>query len=179
MPDSIPGYIGQSVPRREDKRRLRGEGLFVADIQLPNMLHVAIARSQFPQARIKEIDLSEALSAEGVELAISGEDILEHLPPISGLQLTTPPGYQERVDTDIQIPDQPLIPHEKVRFVGEPYALVVAKNRYLAEDAIELIATNFEPLTPVATTDDALDGNAPLLHENLGRNVAAILHTKK
>ena len=179
MPDSIPGYIGQSVPRREDKRLLRGEGLFVADIQIPNMLHVAIARSQFPHARIKEIDLSKALSAEGVELAISGEDILEHLPPISGMQLTTPPGYQERVDTDIQIPDQPLIPHEKVRFVGEPYALVVAKNRYLAEDAIEFISTNFDPLPPVATTDDALDGNAPLLHENLGRNVAAILHTKK
>ena len=179
MPDSIPGYIGQSVPRREDKRLLRGEGLFVADIQLPNMLHVAIARSQFPHARIKEIDLSKALSAEGVELAISGEDILEHLPPISGMQLTTPPGYQESVDTDIQIPDQPLIPHEKVRFVGEPYALVVAKNRYLAEDAIELISTNFEPLPPVATTDDALDRNAPLLHENLGRNVAATLHTKK
>ena len=179
MPDSIPGYIGQSVPRREDKRLLRGEGLFVADIQLPNMLHVAIARSQFPHARIKDIDLSKALSAEGVELAISGEDILEHLPPISGMQLTTPPGYQERVDTDIQIPDQPLIPHEKVRFVGEPYALVVAKNRYLAEDAIELISTNFDPLPPVATTDDALDRKAPLLHENLGRNVAAILHTKK
>ena len=179
MPDSIPGYIGQSVPRREDKRLLRGEGLFVADIQLPNMLHVAIARSQFPHARIKDIDLSKALSAEGVELAISGEDILEHLPPISGMQLTTPPGYQERVDTDIQIPDQPLLPHEKVRFVGEPYALVVAKNRYLAEDAIELISTNFDPLPPVATTDDALDRNAPLLHENLGRNVAAILHTKK
>ena len=64
MPDSIPGYIGQSVPRREDKRLLRGEGLFVADIQLPNMLHVAIARSQFPHARIKNIDLSEAQGAQ-------------------------------------------------------------------------------------------------------------------
>ena len=179
MSESIPRYIGQSVPRREDKRLLQGQGLFVADIQFPNMLHVAIARSQLPHARIIDVDLKEARQMEGVELAISGQDILEHLPPISGMQLTTPPGYQERVDTDIEIPEQPLIPSEKVRFVGEPYALVVAESRYLAEDALELISPQLDPLPAIATTDDALDENAPILHEKLGRNIAAQLHTKK
>ena len=179
MTDPIPRYIGQSVPRREDKRLLIGEGLFVADIQLPDMLHVAIARSQLPHARIVNIDLGAVQNAEGIELAISGQDILDHLPPINGMQLVAPPGYRDKVDTDILIPDQPLIPHEKVRFVGEPYALVVAESRHLAEDGLELIEADFDPLRPVTGPDDALDENSELLHEQLGRNVAAILHTKR
>tara|TARA_R110000868_G_scaffold104557_6_gene287960 strand:+ start:11153 stop:13540 length:2388 start_codon:yes stop_codon:yes gene_type:complete len=179
MAESIPGYIGQSVPRREDRHLLLGEGAFVADMQLPGMLHVAIARSQFPHATIKGIDLAAARAAEGVELAISGADIHGVLPPISGMQVTTPQGWRDRVDTDILIPDQPLIPHDKMRFVGEPYALVVAESRYLAEDAVELIEADFDPLPPVAGPDAALADGAALLHDVLGRNIAAILHTTK
>ena len=179
MTEPIPGYIGQSVPRREDRRLLTGEGVFVADIQIPGMLHVAIARSQLPHARIIDIDLSAAKCSEGIKLAISGLDILEHLPPIHGMQLVAPPSYRARVTTDILIPDQPLIPHDKVRFVGEPYALVVAESRQLAEDALELIEVDFDPLPPVTGPDDALNELSELLHEDLGRNVAAVLHTKK
>ena len=126
MADALPGYIGQSVPRREDKHLLLGEGAFVADMQLPGMLHVAIARSHFPHALIKSVDLTAARAADGVELAICGADIRDVLPQISGMQVTTPQGWRDRVDTDILIPDQPLIPHDKLRFVGEPYAFSTA-----------------------------------------------------
>ena len=95
------------------------------------------------------------------------------------MQLVAPPSYRARVTTDILIPDQPLIPHDKVRFVGEPYALVVAESRQLAEDALELIEVDFDPLPPVTGPDDALNEHSELLHEDLGRNVAAVLHTKK
>ena len=178
MAESLPGYIGQSVPRREDKHLLLGEGSFVADIQFPNMLHVAIARSQLPHATIEAVDLTAARAAEGVALAISGQDILGVLPPINGMQVVAPKGWRDGVRSDILIPDQPLLPHDKLRYVGEPYALVVADNRYLAEDAMELIEPALAPLPPVAGPADALKDDTCLLHDHLGRNISAFLQAK-
>jgi len=175
----MPGYVGRSVQRREDKRLLRGEGGFVADIRRDGMLHVAFARSQMAHARIGPVDLAAAARAPGVALALSGADLLGVLPPISGMQVATPQGWRDRMDTEIEIPDQPLIPHDKLRYVGEAYALVVAADRYLAEDAVELIEAELAPLPVVAGPDTALAGGAPLVHEALGRNVAAWLHTRK
>ncbi len=179
MSDAMPGYIGRTVARREDKRLLRGEGGFVADIKRDGMVHVAFARSQMAHARIQAVDLAAASCAPGVVLALSGADIHGVLPPISGMQVATPRGWRDRMDTDIEIPDQPLIPHDKLRYVGEAFALVVAADRYLAEDAVELIEPELEPLTVIADPDAALATGAPLIHEALGRNVAARLHIAK
>jgi len=173
------GYIGQSVPRREDKRLLLGEGTFVADIQLPGMVHVAFARSNLAHAEITSVGLDAVRAMDGVIYAASGADLADELPPINGMQVVTPQGWRDRVDTDILIPDQPLIPHDKVRYVGEAYAMVVADSRYIAEDALELINPEFVPLQPLPDAQSALDEGAPLVHEHLGRNVAAFLHTKK
>ena len=179
MPDALPGYVGQPVPRREDRRLLAGAGEFVADIQLPGMLHAAFARSSLAHARIVSVDLEAARTLDGVALAVSGADLHGVLPPIDGMQVVTPKGWRERVDTDIVIPEQQLIPHDKVRHVGEAYAAVIAGDRYVAEDAVEQIAATFDLLPPVADAAAALADGAPLVHEHLGRNAAASLHARK
>ena len=173
------GYIGQSVPRREDKNLLLGQGSFVADLQIPRMVHVAFARSSLPHAEIANIGLDAARALDGVVFAASGMDLLGEVPPINGMQVITPQSWRDRVDTDILIPDQPLIPHDKLRYVGEAYAMVVADSRYIAEDALELIETDFRPLPPLPDAEAALQEGAALVHEQLGRNMAAYLHTKK
>ena len=183
MPDDIRtetgGYIGQSVPRREDRNLLLGRGEFVADIQLPGMIHAAFARSPLPHATIGAVDLDAARAVDGVRFAANGADVCAELPPINGMQVVTPQGWRDRVDTDILIPDQPLVPEDRVRYVGEAYALVVADSRYIAEDALELIEPALDPLPPLADAETALTDGAQLVHDHLGRNVAAFLHTKK
>ena len=173
------GYIGQSVPRREDRNLLLGQGEFVADMQLPGMVHAAFARSPLAHAEIGKIDLEAAKAVEGVHFAADGKAVCAELPPINGMQVVTPQGWRDRVDTDIVIPDQPLIPEDKMRYVGEAYALVVADSRYIAEDALDVIEADLIPVTPLPHAEAAIEEGAPLVHEHLGRNVAAFLHTKK
>ena len=175
----LPRYVGQSVPRREDKRLLLGQGRFVGDMQLPNMVHAAFARSSHPHALIRSVNLDRARAAKGVVHASSGADLKDVLPPISGMQVVTPKAYRERVKSDILIPDQPLVPHDRVRYVGEAFALVVAESRYLAEDALELIEAEFDPLPAIASAEAGLREGAALIHEHLGRNLVASLHARK
>ena len=96
--DPGAGWIGRSVPRREDKRLLLGDGTFVADVTLPNIAHASFARSPHPHAMIKSIDLTAALAAPGVVAAFSGPDLREILPTIGGMQVVTP---QEHVGTSL------------------------------------------------------------------------------
>ncbi len=179
MADGLPGYIGQSVPRREDKRLLLGQGKFVADLQLPGMVHVAFARSSQPHAVIRKVDVERARAAEGVVFAAAGSDVCSELPPIGGMQVAAPKGWNDRVQSDILIPPQPLVPQDRVRYVGEAYALVVAASRYLAEDALELIEAEFDPLPALNDAEAALRDGAQLVHDHLGRNAAAFLSTTK
>jgi carbon-monoxide dehydrogenase large subunit len=178
MADTMPSYIGRSVVRREDNRLLKGAGTFVGDMKLEGMVHVAIVRSQQAHARINAVDLEAARNADGVVLALAGAELKDMLPPISGMQVAAPKGWRDGMDPHIEIPDQTLIPHDKLRYVGEPYALVVASDRYVAEDAAELIEGDFEPLPPVANAEAALDAEA-LVHDHLPGNIAATLHAKK
>ena len=179
IPGFIGGYVGQSVPRREDRRLLLGRGLYVSDIQLPKMVHVAFARSSVPHARIRGVGTDAARTAPGVVFAASGIELKGKLPDISGMQVATPQAWRDRFDNDITIPDQKLLPDDKMRYVGEPYALVVADSRYTAEDAVELIEPDFEMLPAVPDCEAALDPKAALVHEAIGRNYAAWLHTSK
>ena len=178
MVDTMPSYIGRSVVRREDNRFLKGAGKFVGDMKLEGMVHVAIVRSQQAHARINSIDLEAACNADGVVLALAGAELKDVLPPISGMQVAAPKGWRDGMDPHIEIPDQTLVPYDKLRYVGEPYALVVAGDRYMAEDAAELIEGDFEPLPPVANAEVALDAEA-LVHDHLPGNIAATLHAKK
>src|SRR6266542_372703 len=159
------GYVGQSVRRREDPRLLRGEGLFVADLQLAGMAHVAFLRSPHAHARIVGIDLSSARGQPGVLDAIGFDDL-----------------GPDAVKLPMLVPHRALRPQMPyplaggtVRHVGEPVVAVVAESAYLAEDALDHIEVEYEELAPVVDAEAALAPGAPLLHEGMEDNVAAVI----
>ena len=133
-------YIGQSVARLEDRRLLRGEGQFVDDVTLPDMAVMAILRSPHAHARIRSVDLSAARAFPGVIDAFSAGDLDGDLPLIP-LRLTPFEGFERFLQAPIAA--------EKVRFVGEPVAVVVANSRAVAEDALARIEVDYDILPPV------------------------------
>ena len=174
---SPDGYIGRSVPRREDRRLLLGQGAYVADLVLPGMVHAAFARSQLAHARIASVDLARARAEPGVACAVSGAELGREMPPIGGMQVTAPRGWAERVRHRIALPPQNLMASDRVRYVGEAFAVVCAQSRYAAEDAVEAIEAGFEPLPAVVDPERAADGE--ILHPDIGTNLVAELHVEK
>jgi len=152
-------WIGRSVPRVEDGRLLTGRGTFIDDHPpVANLCHAAIVRSPHAHARILGYDLTAALAMDGVVGAITGADVAKACKPF-GVGVTAPVHYYP---TAI----------DKVRFVGEPVAVVVARDRYLAEDAAEMVEVDYEPLPAVVDPERALEPDAPILHEKVGTNLA-------
>src|SRR5579883_1082980 len=130
-------WFGASVQRNEDPRLLRGQGTYVDDIDLPEMLHAAVLRSPYARAKIVRIDASAARNLPGVHLVLTAEDlgdVLEPSPLLIPHQALTHP----RTQLPLALKD--------VRYVGEAVAFVVAESRYIAEDALELIDVEYEPL---------------------------------
>ncbi len=153
-------WVGKSIRRVEDPRFLLGRGGYVDDIVLPGMVHAAVLRSPLPHARIKSIDVSKARSLPGVLAVVTGQEVRE---------LTNPmPDF----GPDPSKHTWWLLAVDKVRYVGEPVAAVVATDRYIAEDACELIEVEYEPLPAVVDPEEAMKPGAPLVHEALGSNVA-------
>ena len=134
-------YIGQSITRVEDERLLTGRGRFVGDIARDGLLHAAILRSSMAHGRIRNIDVSAAMRLPGVRAIFTAADIDGAIPTIP-VRLAPIKGIERFV--------QPVIAKDKVRFVGEAIAVVVADSRALAEDAIELVEIDIEELAPVA-----------------------------
>jgi carbon-monoxide dehydrogenase large subunit len=154
-------FVGQRVARREDPRLLTGRGRFVDDVTLPGQLHVAFVRSDVAAGRIVSLDADAARALPGVRAVLTGAD----LNPVSGPLWTTtlgPPVFGP--------PLHPLAAAD-VRFVGDPIAVVVAENRYIAEDACELVQVEIEPTPAVARLEDATADGAPIVHPELGTNV--------
>lgn len=170
---TTPKYIGQSVPRREDRRLLSGRGQFIADIQLTGALHAAFARSDVPHAHIRSIDVSKALALDGVVAVLTAKDLEGDLLPLSGMQNTPAQAWRDQVEHRLSVPDQPILAGDKVHYVGEPYAVVLAESRYIAEDAVELIEADFEALPVVGDIDEALRAGAPVVHSTMRDNIAA------
>ncbi|GAX90027.1 xanthine dehydrogenase family protein molybdopterin-binding subunit [Effusibacillus lacus] len=151
--------IGQPMSRVEDARLTSGQGSYIEDLNpLPNIHHAAILRSPYPHARIKSIRTDKAEQMPGVKGVVTGQDIIEMTQPFP-VGVTAPVRYYS-------------LAVEKVRFVGEPVAVVVAKNRYLAEDALEAIEVEYEPLPAVVDIEKTMEADAPVLHEEVGCNVA-------
>ncbi|HLF80991.1 MAG TPA: xanthine dehydrogenase family protein molybdopterin-binding subunit, partial [Anaerolineales bacterium] len=149
-------------------RLLTGQALFVDDVNLPGMLHVAFLRSPYAHARIRRVDCSRALARAGVVAAYSAQDLGDYWrkgpllvspPPIEGIE------FHERT--------QPILARDKVRHQGEPLAAVVAESRYLAEDALGDIQVDYEPLPAVVGLEQALQPGTALVHEDLDSNLAA------
>ena len=166
--------LGTSVPRNEDARLLTGRALFVDDVQLPGMLHAAFVRSPYAHARLGAIDASEARAMPGVAAVYTADDLGDYWKP--GPLLVPPPPVPGMVFHErTQVP----LARGKVRQVGEPVALVVAESRYLAEDAAERVRVEYEPLPAVVDLEAALAPGAPLVHEDLESNLAALVVQRK
>ena len=152
---NIP-FIGRSLPRREDRRLLTGRGQFIADFELPHMLHAVFVRSPLAHGRIKAIDLSRAAAAPGVVYALGGPELAQLLPPVPDTQLVLPSKWTTQVQHKFINPQQPLLAHDKVRHVGVAVAVVVADSRYAAEDAAQLVELDLDPLPAVLDPEAAL-----------------------
>jgi 2-furoyl-CoA dehydrogenase large subunit len=140
-------WLGRSLPRLEDDALLRGEGRFLDDLDpVPNAKHAAVLRSPFAHARILRLDPSAALDLPGVVGVLTGQDVAELSRPF-------PAGI------DSPIPYYAAAT-EVARYVGEPVAVVVARDRYLAEDAVELIEIEYEPLEPLLDAETAVETEA-------------------
>jgi carbon-monoxide dehydrogenase large subunit len=164
------GYVGRSVPRREDRRLLTGRGQFVADLKFPNTLHAVFIRSQVAHARIRSVDLSRAKAAPGVAFAMDGAELIKLLPPVPDTQLSLPRKWTTQVQHTFLNPQQPLLAYDKVRHVGEAFAVILAEDRYLAEDAAELVTFDLQPLPAVVDPEAALEPGAPVIHDRYGTN---------
>ena len=155
-------YVGTSVKRKEDNRLLRGSGRFVGDVQRPGMLHAAILRSSLPHGKLKKIDTERARKCPGVVAIITFGD-LANVKPI-------PMRLAPRDDL-IRALQKPLA-SDRVRYVGEPLAVVIAESRYQAEDALELIDVEIDELEAVVDARRAVEKGAPVLHPAVPDNIA-------
>lgn len=167
-------YLGSPIKRNEDPRLLTGQALFVDDVELPGLLHAAFLRSTYAHARIKQADVSRALQRPGVHAAYTAHDLGDYWKP--GPLLVSPPPVEGAVFNErTQVP----LAKDKVRHVGEPVVLVIAESRYLAEDALNDIVVEYEPLPAVTDLEKALDSSAARVHDDLGSNLAAHVIQKK
>jgi carbon-monoxide dehydrogenase large subunit len=155
--------------RKEDPRLLTGRGRYAADFRLPGLLQAAVLRSPHAHARLGAVRAAAALALPGVVAVVTGEDLasIGRIPT----RLGHPIG-------NVECLQRPLT-RDKVRYVGEPVAVVVAESRYLAEDALELIEVDWEPLPVIADARRALEPGAPIVHEVLGGNVVDRLETHR
>ena len=168
--------IGASVRRREDRRLVTGAGRFVDDIRLPGMLHVAFLRSPHAHARIMKIDAAEALALDGVEAVLTGSDVRSFGHLRGHLWTTIAPTIQAWLHPELRSDRQELLPVDRVRHVGEAIAVVAARDRYQAEDALELIDVEYESLPAVVRIEEALAVDAPRLNPEWPDNVSLHLH---
>jgi 2-furoyl-CoA dehydrogenase large subunit len=153
-------WTGQALERREDAALLTGSGHYADDIGVrPGTLHAAFLRSPHAHAHIKSIDISRATELPGVRTVMVGTDIREWAKPfVVGVK---------------QPMEHWCIAIDKVRYAGEPVAVVVAENRYLAEDALDLINVEYESLDAIVDVESAVDSKAPVLHEAVGSNIVS------
>ncbi len=153
------GWVGRSLARKEDAPLLTGRGRFIDDLEpVAGLRHAAILRSPHPHARIRSIDTSAAARLPGVIGVVTGAQIAQ----VAGI---IPSVVRSKMRFQV-------CATTKARYSGEPVAVVVAVDRYVAEDALELIEVDYEPLPGVAHLDDALAPDAPLLFEEAGTNIA-------
>src|ERR1700729_907574 len=159
-------YTGASIKRSEDPRILTGAGRYVDDIKLPGMLHAAFVRSPLAHARVLSVDVSAARALPGVVAAFTGADL-------EAMTVPGPDALMALMGWAGPTPEFTLLATDKVRFAGDPVAVVIAESRYLAEDGCELVEAEYDDLPPVTNASFALDPASPALFANLGDNIAS------
>ena len=156
--------FGSGIRRREDPRLITGRASYTDDITLPGMAYAAILRSPYAHANITSIDPSEAKCQPGVIAVYTGKDIEGHLNPIPCAWLIP--------DSNLITPDHPAIAKDKVRYVGDAVAVVVAESRYQAEDALEHIDVDYEPLDATINPKASTQDGTPQVHDDVPNNIA-------
>jgi carbon-monoxide dehydrogenase large subunit len=157
--------VGKSIRRREDPRLITGTATYVDDIQMPGMHHASILRSPHGAARIRSIDVKAASEHPGVVAVFTGKDVAAVGPVPCGASL---PG--------LRVPAHSILAKDRVYFVGHPVAVVVATDRYIAADALDLIEVDYEPQQAVADPEKALAPGAPAVHPEWPDNIAFTYH---
>jgi carbon-monoxide dehydrogenase large subunit len=157
----MPPHIGRPMRRLEDERLITGQGRFAGDIKLEGTLHLALARSPMPHARIVAIDTAAAKAMPGVVAVWTSSDLPEVAP---GLSDFGPAGIVQH--------GRPILTNDEVNYVGEAYALVVAETAYQAHDAAEAIAAELDPLAGVGDVTTATAAGAPKVHAEMESNIA-------
>src|SRR6187401_1459671 len=158
----LPKLIGERVKRREDPRLIQGRGTYVDDIKITGMQHIAFKRCDIAHGRITKIDTSAAEKMDGVEAVFTGADIAKILAPMPiGTPFPSPPHHAVAVDV--------------VRYAGEPVAVVVASDRYLARDAADAIVVSYDPLPVVVDPEAAMEGKPGVIHKDFPNNLAVAL----
>ena len=154
----IPKFVGERIKRREDPRLVSGQGIYVDDVRLPGMLSALILRSPYAHAKLNSIDVSKARALPGVVAVLSGNDLKDK---IGSLPCVAPADH---------VPFHPVLAHGKVRYVGEGVAIAVATDSYIAQDAIDLIEIDYDPLDAVVDPEKALAPGAPIIHDEFDTN---------
>ena len=154
--------VGSRIKRREDPRLIMGRGTYVDDIQLPRMTYAAILRSPYAHARILSINVDKAKALPGVVAVMTGADLQGKNVPCGW---TLP---------DIKVAPHPALAVGKVRYTGDAVAVVVAEERYIARDALDLIEVDFEPLPVVVDAEKAIQPGAPQLHDEVPNNTTFV-----
>jgi len=161
--NSAAGYVGRPVERVEDERFVRGQGCYIGDLNRKGQWHAAIVRSTYPHGMLRGIDASAALAIPGVRAVITATDLAAEIPTIPF----------RRPNPTIAPYAQPVIASERVRYVGEPVAMVLADTAELAEDALAEVLVDIEPLPPVVDTKTSAAGGT-LLFPDTGSNIASV-----
>src|SRR5499427_4250418 len=155
-------FVGQNVKRTEDPRLIQGLAHYVDDIKLPDTLHASFLRSIYAHARIKKIDTNAAAKLPGVVAVYTGKDVSQKIGAV-------PCGA---AIPDMKTPDHRVLATDKVYWVGHPIAMVVAENKYIARDAVDLIEVDYDELPAVLDEEKAADPKSPVIHEKFGNNIA-------
>jgi carbon-monoxide dehydrogenase large subunit len=155
----LPKLIGARIRRREDPRLIQGRATYVDDIKITGMLHLAFKRSDIAHGKIKSINTKAAAAMPGVELVITGAEIAQFLPPMP-------------IGTPFPSPDHHAVATDTVRYQGEPVAVVVAKDRYLARDAADAIEVEYEALPAVVDVEKSMTGQPAVIHAAFANNLA-------
>ena len=155
----LPKLIGQRVKRREDPRLVRGRATYVDDVKIHGLRHLAFKRSDVAHGRIRSVDTRAAASMDGVEAVLTGAQIAGFLGPMP-------------IGTPFPSPDHHAVAVDTVRFVGEPVAVVVARDRYAARDAADAVVVDYEPRPAVVDPEEAMTGRPAVLHADYPTNVA-------
>src|SRR4029450_792230 len=155
----LPKLIGQRIKRREDPRLIQGRGTYVDDIKIAGMQHLAFKRSEVAHGRIVSIDTRVAQAMDGVEAVFTGADLVPLIGPIP-IATPFPPPEHRAVAVDV------------VRYAGEPVAVVVANDRYIARDAVDAIAVVYDPLPAVVNPELAMTGQPAVIHPAFPNNIS-------